>query len=96
MAAQDEMTYAQIQAAKGMKYLVARSKKGGKFVHLTEEGAKRILSGEDSENEIVEEWEKLPNTQAFVYLMDQTVGKPTEVQEIEHKGGIEITWKDSE
>lgn len=62
MARQDRMTEAQISAAEGVKYLVARDKKGGKFRHLTEDGAKAILSGEDSEHEIVEEWEKLPNT----------------------------------
>ena len=81
-AEQDKMTAAQIEAAKGVKYLVARNKKGGKFTHLTEEMAKLILSGEDQENEIVEEWEKLPNVQAYAYLIDQAVGKSTEVQEI--------------
>jgi hypothetical protein len=81
-AEQDAMTSAQIEAAKGVKYLVARNKKGGKFTHLTAELAKRILSGEDKENEIVEEWEKLPSTQAYAYLLDQTVGKATDVQEI--------------
>lgn len=80
-ARQDSMTAAQISAAEGVKYLVARDKKGGKFRHLTEEGAKAILSGEDKENEIVEEWEKLPSTQAFAYLMDQTIGKPANVVE---------------
>src|SRR5678815_544469 len=81
-AEQEAMTAAQIEAAKGVKYLVARNKKGGKFTHLTEEMAKLILSGEDQENEIVEEWEKLPNVQAYAYLIDQAVGKSTEVQEI--------------
>jgi len=32
-AAQDEMVAAQIEAAKGIKYLVAREKKTGKFKH---------------------------------------------------------------
>ncbi len=80
-ASQERMTEAQIAAAAGVKYLVARNKKGGKFTHLTEEGAKRILSGEDSENEIVEEWEKLPNSQAFAYLTDQALGKPKNIVE---------------
>ena len=82
-ARQDSMTAAQISAAEGVKYLVSRNKKGGKFTHLTEEAAKRILSGEDQENEIVEEWEKLPSTQAYAYLMDQVVGKAKNVVEAE-------------
>lgn len=81
-AEQDAMTAAQIEAAKGLKYLVSRNKQGGKFKHLTKEAAEAILSGQDSENEIVEEWEKLPSTQAYSYLIDQTVGRATEVQEI--------------
>lgn len=81
-ARQDRMTEAQISAAEGVKYLVARDKKGGKFRHLTEEGAKAILSGEDTENEIVEEWEKVPSTQAYAYLMDQTIGKPKDEHEV--------------
>ena len=80
-ARQDRMTEAQISAAEGVKYLVARNKSGGKFKHLTEGDAKRILSGEDTENEIVEEWEKLPNTNAYAYLMDQVVGKAKNVVE---------------
>ena len=80
-AAQDRMTEGQIAAAAGVKYLVARNKKGGKFTHLTEEGAKAILAGKDKENEIVEEWEKLPSPQAYAYLMDQTIGKAVNIVE---------------
>lgn len=29
-------------------------------------------------------------------VLDRTMGKPIEQQAIEHSGGIEITWKDSE
>lgn len=29
-------------------------------------------------------------------VLDRTLGKPIEQQTIEHSGGIEITWKDSE
>lgn len=89
----DRMADAQISAAEGVKYLVARNKKGGKFTHLTEERAKAILSGKDHENEIVEEWEKLPNTQAFMYLIDRVFGKPGESVKHEHSGDVVFRWK---
>jgi hypothetical protein len=93
---QDEMTKAQIEAAQGVKYLVARNKKGGKFTHLTEEMAQAILSGEDKENEIVEEWEKIPSTPAYAELMNRALGKPRESVEVAHSGGLEIRWKGEE
>ena len=93
MESMDSMTQAQISAAEGVKYLVARNKKGGKFTHLTEEGAKRILSGEDSENEIIEEWEKVPSTPAFTDLMNRVLGKPAETVNTDVKGDITIKWQ---
>jgi hypothetical protein len=90
------MADSQISAAEGVSYLVARDKKGGKFKHLTEEGAKAILSGKDKENEIAEEWEKLPNTQAFAYLIDRVFGKPGESVKLDHSGSIQISWKGDE
>lgn len=93
LARLDRMADSQISAAEGVSYLVARDKKGGKFKHLTEEGAKAILSGKDKDNEIAEEWEKLPSTQAFSYLMDRVFGKPGESLKLEHSGAIEIAWK---
>jgi hypothetical protein len=59
-AAQDETVATQIEAAKAVKYLVARQTKGGKVKHLTGDEAMRILSGQDAEHAIVEEWEKPP------------------------------------
>lgn len=86
---QERMTKAQIAAAAGVNYLVARNKKGGKFRHLTAEAAQVILDGGESDEEIVEEWEKLPNPQAFAYLTDQALGRATQVIEAEVKVGAD-------
>jgi len=95
-AAQDEMVDAQIAAAMGIKYVVAREKKGGKFKHLTEEQAKLILSGQDTEHTIVEEWEKPPSTQAFADLMDRVLGKAKDVVDANVGGKLEISWLDQQ
>lgn len=72
------MLDAQIANAKGIKYLVARERKGGKFVRLDEQRVKAILGGKDSEHEMIEVWEKDPSVQAFTDLMNRTVDKPAE------------------
>lgn len=92
------MTEAQIASACGVKYLVARQKKGGKFVHLTAELAEAIIAGEDTEHEAMEVWEKLPNVQAYTDLMNRALDKPAEQVTLDANvaGGIQITWKSSE
>ena len=90
-AAQDEMVAAQIEAAKGIKYLVAREKKGGKFTHLTKEAAEAILSGKDTTREIVEEWEKPPSTQAWADFADRVLGKAKNTVEMDVQP-ITISW----
>ena len=92
--AQDEMVDAQIAAAKGLKYLVARDKKGGKFKHLTEAEAKAILNGQDTERYIVEEWEKPPSTRAFADLINRVLGKATEFVDASVSGKLEIAWRE--
>ena len=90
-AAQDEMVAAQIAAAKGVKYSVAREKKGGKFKHLTEEHAKLILSGQDADHTIVEEWEKPPSTQAGADLADRVLGKAKNTVKMDVQP-VTISW----
>ena len=77
------MTDAQIANAKGIKYLVARERKGGKFVRLDEARVKAILEGADSEHEMIEVWEKDPSTPAFTDLMNRAIDKPTETLQAE-------------
>ena len=72
------MIYAQIEAAKGIKYLMAREKRGGKFVPVTEDMAKAIAEGQDTQHELMEVWEKPPSTQAFSDLLDRSLDKPAQ------------------
>lgn len=73
------MVEAQVQHAKGIKYLMARNKKGGKFTRVTEEMAKAYVDGTLSQDDdIIEVWEKEPSVQAFTDLLNRTLDKPTE------------------
>ena len=72
-----EMIAAQIDHAKGLKYLVTREK-SGKFVRVTEAMAKERLGDESF---IVEVWEKDPSTQAFSDLMNRAYDKPKEQEQ---------------
>ena len=69
------MIQAQIEHAKGLKYLVTRDRKTGKFIRVTEAMAKAKL-GDDEE--IIEVWEKDPSTQAFTDLLNRALDKPAE------------------
>ena len=83
------MTEAQIAAAKGIKYLMARLKRGGKFVPVTEELAKSIVEGADTEHELMEVWEKPPSTQAFADLMDRAMDKAAQPMQV--SGDLNVT-----
>ncbi len=72
-ASLEPMVRAQVANAVGLKYLVTRDKKSGKFIRVTEAMA-RLKQG-DSE-EVIEVWEKDPSVQAFSYLLDQTIDGP--------------------
>ena len=69
------MVEAQIAHAKGLKYLVTRDKKTGKFIRVTQAMA-RVKLGQDEE--VVEVWEKDPSTQAFTDLLNRALDKPRE------------------
>ena len=66
---------AQIAAATGLKYLVTRSKTGGKFTVVTEAMA-RARKG--NPGEIIEVWEKFPSTHAFQELLNRALDRPKE------------------
>lgn len=81
---------AQIANATGIKYLVVRDKKTGKFVRVTEQTAKALQGLADSE-EVIEVWEKDPSVQAFTDLLNRALDKPKEQeQELRHSGSLVI------
>lgn len=84
----DPLVDAQIANAEGIKYLVTRDKKTGKFLRVTEAMARHKLEvGE----EIIEVWEKDPSTPAFTDLLNRTVDKPAEqMQEIQVTGTLNV------
>lgn len=96
-AAQDAMVDAQIASACGIKYLVAREKKTGKFVEVSEEQAKAILAGKENTLEMLEVWEKQPSVPAFTDLANRALGKPAEHVEIDAEVKHKVYgWQDTE
>jgi len=84
------MVEAQIANAMGIKYLVKRDAKTGKFVTLDEAQAAQMIASGDVE--LVEVWEKVPNVQAFQDLLDRTLDKPTQHVDMkaEHSGAVAL------
>jgi hypothetical protein len=59
--------------ALGLKYLVIRDRRTGKFIRVPESMAKAKLR---SNEELIEVWEKDPSTAAFTDLMNRALDKP--------------------
>ncbi len=89
----DPLLDSQFATAKGLKYLVARSKSTGKFDKLTAEQAEKLLSGEDNEHVVIEVWEQAPSVQAFTDLMNRALDKPIEQVEISGNEDKPITYR---
>lgn len=87
-AALEGMLAAQIAHAQGLKYLVRRDKKSGKFVRVGEGTL-------DPEDETIEVWEKDPSVQAFTDLLNRALDKPAEHVEVTGQDGkpLEIIVK---
>jgi hypothetical protein len=78
---------AQIANALGVKYLVVRDKKSGKFIRVTQAMAKQAEN--KGQFERVEVWEKDPSVQAFTDLLNRALDKPKEQeQEIKLAGEL--------
>lgn len=72
---------AQVANASGIKYLVARDPKTGKF--------ERIAASQVRDDAVIEVWEKDPSVQAFTDLLNRALDKPAEQkQEHEHSGTL--------
>lgn len=86
------MLEAQLAHAIGLKYLIARDKKTGKFIRLTEDAAASMLEkGDDGSRYLIEVWEKDPSVQAFTDLLNRALDKPKEQeQEIKVSGDADL------
>jgi len=70
---------AQIANSKGLKYLVVRNAKTGKFERVTQAQMEALLEpGNEDALERVEVWEKDPSVQAFTDLLNRALDKPAE------------------
>lgn len=89
----ERMLDAQITNAEGLKYLVTRDKKTGKFIRVTQAMAKH--KSENSKNEeTIEVWEKDPSVQAFTDLLNRALDKPAEQEQaVKVEGKLEIVIK---
>ncbi len=85
---------AQMSNAMGLKYMVLRDKKTGKFVRLGKDALEKLVSQDQESLEQVEIWEKDPNVTAFTDLLNRAIDKPIEPVEVEHSGGISVKWEE--
>lgn len=86
---------AQIANAQGISHFMKRDPKTGKFERITElsqiEAALNAEGAEEGSSYWI--WTKDPSTAAFTDLMNRAIDKPVEPVEVEHSGGIQITWE---
>jgi hypothetical protein len=89
------MVEAQIANAQGIKYLVVRERKTGKFVRLAKGDLEAELAAGE---ELVEVWEKDPSIQAFSDLMNRLLDKPAESLKVDPSSALSlvIKWQTSE
>ena len=72
---------AQFAHAEGLKYLVTRERKTGKFIRVTEAMARIKLDPSNESEEVIEVWEKDPSVQAFTDLLNRALDKPAEQEQ---------------
>lgn len=82
---------AQTANAQGLKYVVTRDKKTGKFERVTA-GLQELLEDESEGAPILEIWTKDPSIQAFTDLLNRALDKPKE-QEIDLNGNLNVNFK---
>src|SRR3990167_6791682 len=88
-----DLTDAQIAHAKGLKYLVTRNAKTGKFERVSKERMEQLLDSQGDELERVEVWDKDPSVQAFTDLMNRALDKPKEQeQDVNANVALRILW----
>lgn len=81
------MVERQIEHAMGIKFMMVRNVKGGKWTRVTADMADK---GFDTDTETVEVFEKDPSIQAFTDLANRAIDKPKETTEnTHHLPGVE-------
>lgn len=89
------MIDAQVANSQGLKYLVVRDKRTGKFVRVTEAMARQLEGKPEAEHESIEIWEKDPSVQAFTDLMNRALDRPAEAEPDQPwKGELTVKWQD--
>ena len=84
----------QIAHAMGIGHLYTRDKTG-KFTKIENQAEIDRLLTEGEEGNDYWIFSKDPSVQAFTDIMNRALDKPKEQeQEVEHKGGITITWQE--
>ncbi len=90
----EPMVEAQVANCQGLKYLVIRDKRTGKFVRVTEAMARAREGKPESEHESIEVWEKDPSVQAFSDLLNRALDKPAEQeQQLAVTGTLSVKWE---
>jgi hypothetical protein len=83
------MLEAQIAKAKGIRYLVTRDKSTGKFIPVSAKLLKTL-----DPKDVLEVWEKTPDTAAFNSLMDRALDRPKEQeQDLNVDAEMTIKWE---
>ncbi len=96
IAHMSEMLESQIAHAKGIKYLVARTTKGGKFEKVSPEKLEEMLAGQDDGSVVLEIWDKDPSVQAFTDLLNRALDKPADHVEVTGADGgpLVVKWQE--
>ncbi len=92
----DPMIEAQVAHAKGIKYLVARAAKGGKFERVSPDKLEEMLAGQDDGSIVLEIWDKDPSVQAFTDLLNRALDKPADHVEVTGADGgpLVVKWQE--
>jgi len=87
------MVEKQVAHAMGIGHVYTRDKHG-RFTKIEDEATVERLLTEGLEGEHYYIFTKDPSTAAFTDLINRALGKPVEVQEVDHTGALSIKWQD--
>ena len=76
LAKMEQLVEAQLANATGLKYLVRRDAKTGKFLRVTAD-----MLDEQTDEDRIEMWEKEPHVGAFTDLLNRALDKPKEQEQ---------------